>query len=62
MAEKEKKAASRKRVAAVAGIVAAVIGLSSYWYTNYQVPHQNAVAAYDDAVANLNARTCLGAE
>lgn len=30
MAEKEKKAASRKRVAAVAGIVAAVIGLSSY--------------------------------
>lgn len=56
MAEKEKKAASRKRVAAVAGIVAAVIGLSSYWYTNYQVPHQNAVAAYDKAVANLNSR------
>ena len=56
MAEKEKKAASRKRVAAVAGIVAAVIGLSSYWYTNYQVPHQNAVAAYDEAVANLNSR------
>lgn len=43
-------------IVAIAAIVAAVIG-GAYWYVNYQVPHQQAVDAFNTACEALDART-----
>lgn len=40
----------------IAAIVVAAIGAGAFWYFNIQVPHQNAVEAYDSAVEGLTGR------
>ena len=53
-APKKKKTAT---IVAIVVIVAALIGGGAYWYINYQVPHQQAVDAFNTACEALDART-----
>lgn len=53
-APKKKKTAM---IVAIVVIVAALIGGGAYWYVNYQVPHQQAVDAFNTACEALDART-----
>ncbi len=58
--EDKKPANPKKRVGLIVAIVAlavAIIGGGAYWFVNYQVPHQQAVDAFNTAVAGLDSRT-----
>lgn len=52
----EKKKPHGKIIAIVAVIVVAVAAIGAYWYVNYQIPHNEAVNAFDAAAAGLNDR------
>jgi cell division protein FtsB len=54
-AEPKKKPNIKVIVTAVV-IALAAIGGGAYWYVNYQVPHQKAVDAFNQAVAGLDER------
>ena len=56
----QQQSATKKKTAmivAIVVIVAALIGGGAYWYVNYQVPHQQAVDAFNTACEALDART-----
>lgn len=53
---KEGKKPNGKIIAIVAVIVVAVAAIGAYLYVNYQIPHNEAVNAFDDAAAGLNDR------
>lgn len=51
---------SKKRIVIIVVAVimlAAIIGGVAYWYVNYQIPHQEAVEAFETAVDGLDSRT-----
>lgn len=52
----EKKKPNGKIIAIVAVIVVAVTAIGAYWYVSYQIPHNEAVNAFDAAAAGLNDR------
>ncbi len=51
-----KKKPNGKIIAIVAVIVVAIAAIGAYWYVNYQIPHNEAINAFDAAVAGLNDR------
>ena len=53
---KEGKNPNGKIIAIVAVIVVAVAAIGACWYVNYQIPHNEAVNAFDAAAAGLNDR------
>ena len=56
----QQQSATKKKttmIVAIVVIVAALIGGGAYWYVNYQVPHQQAVDAFNTACEALDART-----
>lgn len=57
--DQQQPAAKKKTamIVAIVVIVAALIGGGAYWYVNYQVPHQQAVDAFNTAREALDART-----
>jgi hypothetical protein len=44
-------------IAAIVVVVLALIGGGAYWYVNVQIPHQEAVDAFNAAVSGLDSRT-----
>lgn len=51
-----RKKPSGKVIAIIAVVIAAVISASAYWYVNFQIPHNEAVAAFNEAADGLNER------
>ena len=52
----EKKRPSVKAIAAVAAAVIVIVAAVSYWFVTYQIPHNEAVAEFDEQVAGLAER------
>lgn len=52
----DQKKLNTKRIAIIAVIVAVAIASVTYWYVNYKIPHDNAVAAFNAAVDGLDER------
>jgi prefoldin subunit 5 len=52
----DKKKLDVKRIAIIAVIAAVAIASVAYWYVNYKIPHDNAVAAFNAAVDGLDER------
>lgn len=53
---KIRKRLNGKIIAIIAVAVVAVVAAGAYWYVNYQIPHNEAVAAFSSAVDDLNER------
>lgn len=51
-----KKKSNGKIIAVVAVVVVAVVAIGAYWFVNYQIPHNEAVAAFNEAADGLNER------
>lgn len=56
MAEATKRKASPKLIAIVAVVAVAIVAAGAYWYMNFKVPHDAAVAAFDAAKDGLDQR------
>lgn len=56
--EAQEKETNKKLIVIVVAviIVAAIAGAGAYWYTNYKVPHDEAVAAFETAASGLEQR------
>ncbi len=54
--DSSKKKPSGKTVAIIVIAVVAIVAAGAYWFVNYKVPHDNAVAAFNAAADSLNER------
>lgn len=46
----------KKKVAIVAVVATVIVAAGAYWYVNYQIPHNEAVAAFNTAADGLQGR------
>ena len=46
----------KKKVAIVAVVATVIVAAGAYWYVNYQIPHNEAVAAFNTAADGLQSR------
>lgn len=46
----------KKRMAIVAVVATVIVAAGAYWYVNYQIPHNEAVEAFNTAVDGLQGR------
>ena len=51
-----RKRPNGKLMAIIAVVVVAIVAVGAYWYVNYQIPHNKAVAAFDAAADGLDER------
>ena len=54
--DSSKKKPSGKTIAIIVIAVVAIVAAGAYWFVNYKVPHDNAVAAFNAAADGLNER------
>ena len=54
--DSDQKKPSGKTIAIIAIVAVAIVAAGAYWFVNYKIPHDNAVAAFNAAADGLNAR------
>lgn len=47
----------KKRTAIVSAVAALIVVIGAYWYVNYQIPHNEAVEAFNTAATDFKAAT-----
>ena len=52
--DSSKKKPSGKTIAIIAIAVVAIVAAGAYWFVNYKIPYDNAVAAFNAAADGLN--------